>query len=150
MAVTRSASEAEMIANLVSMVSELKKSNELLEEQMRQDRASREATPGGTRTYKEAKTADPDKSDGKDAHALGRFITQCSLTFGSRPHAFPNDPAKIKWMTTFLRGSAFDSVQALMIAGDKEDKTLKEYTKFIRYLRDSFGDPERKVLPVES
>lgn len=141
---TRGSIDADAVNALIEMAKELADSNRLLQAQLdsAEGRLGREQTPGGTPLVHEAKTADPDKYDGKDPHGLGRFLTQCFLTFEARPNAFASDGAKIKWMTTFLRGIAFDSVQALMNVGECDE--LKSYRAFVQYLKDSFGDPDEK------
>ena len=103
----------------------------------------REQTPGGTFVQvREAKTADPDKYNGRNPDKLTQFILQCELAFRGRPMTFPTEERKVTWATSFLQDIALRSVQILMKQPDAEE--LKTWDAFVAYLKASFGDPDAR------
>ena len=52
------------------------------------------------------KTHDPNPYDGTDPSKLRAFLSQCHLTFQSRPHDFTDDQIKITYAVSWLKGTA--------------------------------------------
>jgi hypothetical protein len=52
------------------------------------------------------KTHNPDPYDGTDPSKLRAFLSQCRLTFRSRPNNFADDQFKITYAISWLKGTA--------------------------------------------
>ena len=89
---------------------------------------------------KEPKANDPETFYGKP-EKLRQFIQQCNLVFRLQPSRFASEEIQVAYMTSYLRGSALDSVRALETIAPRAVELLS-MSAFIRYLQDSYGDPD--------
>ena len=101
---------------------------------------SRSATPA-TSPIKEPKAKDPDTFNGKQPAKLPSFLFECDMVFKLQPSRFLNDETKINYMIGYLRESALDAVRPLTTE-EPEPEELYDYKKFVRFLKESFGDPD--------
>ena len=69
----------------------------------------------------------------------------CRLHFGYSGSLFPGEESKIGYMITYLRGSAQDAVQ-LMVESSIYPVELSSADNFVKYLKSSFGDPDKKSM----
>ena len=89
---------------------------------------------------KEPKANDPETFYGKP-DKLRQFIQQCNLVFRLQPSRFVNEEIQVAYMTSYLRGSALDSVRALETISPPAPELLT-MAAFVQYLHDSYGDPD--------
>ena len=110
-------------------------------------RADAELTP--TRLLKEmidatsrrsetVKPRDPDTFDGSDPRKLKSFLVQCQLNFRDRPRAFNSDTRKVNYVLSYLRGSALEWFEPLILDGD-DHPVLSNYKQFSSQLLENFG-----------
>ena len=89
---------------------------------------------------KEPKANDPETFYGKP-DKLRQFIQQCNLVFRLQPSRFASEEIQVAYMTSYLRGSALDSVRALETISPPATELLS-MGAFVQYLQDSYGDPD--------
>ena len=89
------------------------------------------------------KTRDPDPYDGTDSSKLRAFLSQCRLTFRSRPNDFTNDQIKITYAVSWLKGTALRWYEPNL---DLPDDALPDYAvywpAFEEALKATFGKPD--------
>jgi hypothetical protein len=89
------------------------------------------------------KTRDPDPYDGSDPSKLRAFLSQCRLTFRSRPNDFANNQIKITYAVSWLKGTALRWYEPNLVL-DEED--LPDYAlywcDFEEALKATFGEPD--------
>jgi hypothetical protein len=141
---------AAMQAQMMQLMAMMAQQNQMMLEMQRQGQAqtvrasnTRSSTVDSqARSSKEPKACDPEPFNGKEPSKLRQFITQCDLVFRLNPSRFPDEDVKVAYMTTYLRGSALDSVRPLLAeAYALETSSVDE---FVRYLQTNFGDPDEK------
>ena len=89
------------------------------------------------------KTRDPDPYDGTDPSKLRAFLSQCRLTFRSRPHDFENDQIRITYAVSWLKGTALRWYEPNLDLPDDElpDHALY-WGAFEEALKATFGEPD--------
>ena len=89
------------------------------------------------------KTRDPDPYDGSDPSKLHAFLSQCRLTFRSRPNDFTNDQIKITYAVSWLKGTALRWYEPNL---ELLDEDLPDYAlywvAFEEALKATFGEPD--------
>src|SRR5882672_7439470 len=84
------------------------------------------------------KLREADPFDGSDSQKLRTFILQCKLNFQDCPDMFKSDTAKVKYMLSYLKGSALDCFEPALLDLNKP-KWLSDLTLFIKELEANFG-----------
>ena len=89
------------------------------------------------------KTRDPEPYDGTDPSKLRAFLSQCRLTFRSRPHDFQHDQIKITYAVSWLKGTALRWYEPTLDLPDEElpDHALY-WGAFEEALKATFGEPD--------
>lgn len=87
---------------------------------------------------------DPDTFTGV-RDALNGFLTQVQLVFDLQPRRFPEDRIKISYVIAKFRGTPLNAIRPyLALPEDDKPDWLITYSKFVEYLRRSYGDPDEK------
>ena len=89
-------------------------------------------------SLKEPKANNPETFYGKP-DKLRQFIQQCNLVFRLQPSRFASEEIQVAYMTSYLCGSALDSVRALETILPPATELLS-MGAFVQYLQDSYGD----------
>jgi Retrotransposon gag protein len=86
------------------------------------------------------KVKEPETFDGTNPNKLREFLVSCSLVFSDRPDSFKKDEKMVRYVISYLKGSALDWFEPI-IMGDVDDVPdwLYDYTAFVKELTDHFG-----------
>ena len=89
--------------------------------------------------HPKSKPREPETFDGTDPRKLNTFITQCTLYFRA-VSGFSDDIDKINFALSYLRGTALDWFEPMLLEDDVEDQLwMYEWLEFIAELRRNFG-----------
>ena len=89
------------------------------------------------------KTRDPDPYDGTDPSKLRAFLSQCRLTFRSRPNDFSNDQIKITYAVSWLKGTALRWYEPNLSLPDRNlPNYARRWDDFEDALKATFGEPD--------
>jgi len=89
------------------------------------------------------KMRDPDPYDGVDPSKLRSFLSQCRLTFRSRPHDFADDQVKITYAVSWLKGTALRWYEPnLNLHEDDLPDHALYWDAFEEALKATFGEPD--------
>src|SRR5215470_8520840 len=116
----------------------LNKQIDELKKELRELRAEK-----GTKV-REPNIADPQHFNG-DRREIEHFLSACKTKFRGQPSKFPDEPSKILWASSFLRGAPATWFQPILEEYDDEDGIAppKEFTSFKAFatsLRTLYGD----------
>jgi Retrotransposon gag protein. len=97
------------------------------------DRPKERSTP--------AKVREPDTFDGTEPSKLRPFLVQCQLNFRDRPEAFSEDPAKINFAISYLKGFALAWFEPYLLEDTRygTPDCLLDYSAFCKELQEQFG-----------
>jgi hypothetical protein len=97
----------------------------------------------GPSSSKDPNASPPSHFNGTDGTKLRSFIQQCNIVFKINASRFANDDVRIAYVTSYLRGSALESVRIFdgMYPIPLELSSLEN---FYEYLSQSFGDPDEE------
>jgi hypothetical protein len=86
------------------------------------------------------KVKEPETFDGTNPNKLREFLVSCSLVFSDRPDSFKKDEKMVRYVISYLKGSALDWFEPVLMGdiGDIPD-WLYNYNAFVRELTDHFG-----------
>jgi Retrotransposon gag protein len=89
----------------------------------------------------EAKVNSPEPFDGSSATKLRDFLTQVRLVIDLQPSRFQSDTIKVKYASSFLRGSAFSWIQSYL-DNDDPPAWMGDFSLFAAEITRVFGDPD--------
>lgn len=84
---------------------------------------------------------DPDTFDGSDPNKLRTFLAQLELVFMARPRTYPDEPKKVTYAISYLRGTALQWFEPYLLEGFSGNPPLwmSDYSAFAQELRENFG-----------
>ena len=89
------------------------------------------------------RTRDPDPYDGTDPTKLRAFLSQCRLTFRSRPHDFDNDQIRITYAVSWLKGTALRWYEPNLTLRERDlPRHARFWEDFEDALQATFGEPD--------
>ena len=89
---------------------------------------------------KRAKAKEPDTFDGSDPRKLNNFILLCNLYFRTNPAIYEDDDAaKVTFALSYLRGTALEYFEPLILDADESLDWMDNWSAFVRTLRVQFG-----------
>ncbi|SGZ31712.1 BQ5605_C045g12237 [Microbotryum silenes-dioicae] len=87
----------------------------------------------------------PTAYDGKDKTAYSTFVSQCKFYIYGNPTLFTTDEAKIAFMISLLRNSAYKVFEPYIeLADEKRPHFLKDFPAFLEQAQLYLGDPDRE------
>ena len=95
---------------------EVKRLTQLLNEQSIRLQASPRASAGQKHFRK------PPEFDGKDRTQCDAFLMHLDLYLGAHNQDFPDDPSKVRFAATYLRGRAFNWIQPYLKSYESKGK----------------------------
>lgn len=89
------------------------------------------------------RTRDPDPYNGTDPTKLRAFLSQCRLTFRSRPNDFTNDQIKITYAVSWLKGTALRWYEPNLTIPERNlPDHARIWDAFEEALKATFGEPD--------
>ena len=86
------------------------------------------------------KVKDPEPFDGTNPSKLREFLVSCSLVFSDRPDSFRKDNKKVRYVISYLKGSALDWFEPVIMGDvDETPDWLHNFPAFVQELTDHFG-----------
>jgi Retrotransposon gag protein/Zinc knuckle len=115
--------------------------------QRRLDTMSTASPPPATRL--EPRVNSPETFDGEHPSKLRNFLTQVRLVFKLQPSRYSTDTAKVQYVASFLRGTAFDWIQP-QLEMDDPPAWLEDFSLFSAEINSTFGDPDILVTAEQN